>query len=150
MKVWIVLAVWILVSLSAGFIGSRFPPGEWYQALEKPALNPPSWVFAPVWTLLYILMGIAVWLIWKKEGFSLPVYVFIAQLVLNALWSYLFFGANNLALAFGEIVVLWFMILWTQILFWKYVPAAGAMILPYQLWVSFALYLNLALWRLNA
>ncbi|MFO8184237.1 MAG: TspO/MBR family protein, partial [Candidatus Aegiribacteria sp.] len=94
MKAWIVLAIWVLISLSAGFIGSRFPPGEWYGSLAKPSFNPPGWVFGPVWTVLYILMGIAVWLVWKEQGFSTAVYLFMAQLALNALWSYLFFGAN--------------------------------------------------------
>ncbi|HOP27388.1 MAG TPA: tryptophan-rich sensory protein [Candidatus Sabulitectum sp.] len=149
MKTWIVLAVWIAVSLSAGFIGSRFPPGEWYQGLEKPSWNPPSWVFGPVWTLLYILMGIAVWLVWKERGFSAGVYLFIAQLVLNAVWSWLFFGLNRPDLAFYEILVLWVLILATMIVFWRVRPAAGALFVPYILWVSFASVLNHTLWKLN-
>ncbi len=149
MKTWIVLAVWIAVSLSAGFIGSRFPPGEWYQGLEKPSWNPPSWVFGPVWTLLYILMGIAVWLVWKERGFSTGVYLFIAQLVLNAVWSWLFFGLNRPDLAFYEIVVLWLLILLTMMVFWRVRPAAGALFIPYLLWVSFASVLNHTLWKLN-
>jgi benzodiazapine receptor len=149
-KIWLFLAVWVLASLSAGFIGSRFPPGEWYEALEKPSFNPPGWVFAPVWTLLYILMGIAAWLVWKEQGFSPALLLFIAQLVLNALWSYLFFGANRPDLALFEIVVLWVLILLTMILFWKARTLAGALLVPYLLWVSFASVLNFSLWRLNA
>lgn len=135
--------------MSAGFIGSRFPPGEWYQGLEKPSWNPPSWVFGPVWTLLYILMGIAVWLVWKERGFSTGVYLFIAQLVLNAVWSWLFFGLNRPDLAFYEIIVLWLLILLTMIVFWRARPAAGALFIPYLLWVSFASVLNHTLWKLN-
>jgi tryptophan-rich sensory protein len=143
------LAVWILVSLSAGFIGSRFPPGEWYQSLEKPAFNPPSWVFGPVWTVLYVLMGIAAWLVWREGGFPPVLYVFIAQLALNALWSYLFFGINSPGPAFAEIVVLWILILLTTILFWRIRTAAGVLLLPYLAWVGFASVLNFSLWRMN-
>lgn len=150
MKVWLVLAVWILISMSAGFIGSRFPPGEWYQNLVKPPWNPPGWIFGPVWTLLYILMGIAAWMVWKDRGFSIPVYFFMGQLVLNALWSYLFFGINRPDLAFLEIIVLWSAILVTMILFWRVRSTAGVLFVPYLLWVSFASVLNLTLWRLNS
>lgn len=149
MKTWAMLAVWILVSLSAGFVGSQFSPGEWYQNLEKPSFNPPGWVFGPVWTILYIAMGIAAWLVWKERGFSPVLYIFLGQLVLNALWSYLFFGANRPDLAFFEIVLLWVLILLTMLLFWKVRTAAGVLLLPYLLWVTFASVLNFALWRLN-
>ncbi len=150
MKTWVVLAVWIAVSMSAGFIGSRFPPGQWYQELEKPSWNPPGWLFGPVWTLLYILMGIAAWMVWKDRGFSFGVYLFMAQLVLNALWSWLFFGLNRPDLAFFEIILLWGFILATMILFWRARPAAGALFVPYLLWVSFASVLNHTLWKLNS
>jgi len=149
MKTWAMLAVWILVSLSAGFAGSQFSPGEWYQNLEKPSFNPPGWVFGPVWTILYIAMGIAAWLVWKERGFSPVLYIFLGQLVLNALWSYLFFGANRPDLAFFEILLLWVLILLTMLLFWKVRTAAGILLLPYLLWVTFASVLNFALWRLN-
>ncbi|MBN2587169.1 MAG: tryptophan-rich sensory protein [Candidatus Fermentibacteraceae bacterium] len=149
MKIWLFLAIWVLASLSAGFIGSRFPPGEWYETLEKPSFNPPGWIFGPVWTLLYILMGTAAWLVWKEQGFSPALILFIAQLALNALWSYLFFGANRPDLAFFEIVVLWVLILLTMIFFWKARTLAGALLVPYLLWVSFASVLNFSLWRLN-
>lgn len=150
MKTWLMLAVFVLASLSAGFIGSRFPPGEWYTGLEKPSFNPPSWVFGPVWTLLYILMGTAAWLIWKKGGPAPLIYLFFFQLVLNALWSYLFFGANRPDLAFYEIILLWTAILVMMALFWRRSATAGALILPYLLWVSFASVLNHSLWKLNS
>ena len=150
MKVYAGLAAWILVSLSAGFFGSRFSPGEWYALLEKPSWNPPGWVFGPVWTILYILMGVAVWLVWKSRGFSGAVYLFLEQLALNALWSYLFFGINRPGLAFLEILVLWVLILATMLAFRRVSTTAGALMVPYLLWVSFASVLNYALWRLNA
>lgn len=149
MKNWFGLAGWILVSLSAGFIGSRFPPGEWYSLLEKPAWNPPGWVFGPVWTVLYILMGIAVWLVWKERGFCGGVWLFLVQLALNALWSYLFFGINRPGLAFIEIVALWVMILITLLAFRQVSTPAWVLLVPYLLWVAFATALNYALWRLN-
>jgi len=152
MKVWIGLAAWVLVSLSAGLVGSQFTPGEWYDGLEKPSWNPPSWVFGPVWTALYILMGVAAWMVWRERGFggsSPALYVFLAQLVLNGLWSYLFFGANSPMWAFFEILVLEALIIVTMVLFWRIRMAAGVLLLPYALWVAFASVLNLTLWRMN-
>jgi translocator protein len=149
MKVAVALALWIIVSMSAGFIGSRFPPGEWYTELAKPSWNPPGWVFGPVWTALYVLMGIAAWMVWKQQGFSGALILFIGQLVLNAMWSWLFFGLKRPDLAFLEILVLWAAILITMVLFWRTRPAAGVLLLPYLLWVSFASVLNHTLWRMN-
>ncbi|MDZ7859431.1 MAG: TspO/MBR family protein [Candidatus Krumholzibacteriota bacterium] len=145
--------LWVLASLSAGWVGSRFMPGEWYASLVKPSWNPPGAVFAPVWTVLYILMGVAAWLVWKKEGFSrakAALVLFISQLVLNAIWSYLFFGAQQPMWAFFEIVLLWIFIVMTMVSFWRVRPAAGALFIPYVCWVGFALILNLQLWRLNS
>jgi translocator protein len=152
MKIWIVLAVWILVSLLPGFAGSRFQPGDWYDSLIKPSFNPPAWVFAPVWTALYVLMGVAAWLVWKESGFAgarAALVLFLVQLVLNGLWSYLFFGLHSPFAAFLEIVVLWALILLTTVLFWRVRPLAGIMMLPYIAWVSFASVLNYSLWQLN-
>jgi tryptophan-rich sensory protein len=139
--------------MTAGWIGSRFMPGEWYAALAKPSWNPPSYVFAPVWTILYVLMGITAWLVWRRFGFSgapVSLGLFLFQLVLNGLWSYLFFGLHDLGLAFLDIVALWLAILATTIAFWRISVPAGALLLPYLAWVSFASALNLQLWRLNA
>jgi tryptophan-rich sensory protein len=143
---------WILAALAAGWIGSLFMPGAWYESLAKPDWTPPGFIFAPVWTVLYILMGIAAWLVWQRDGFGasrLALSFFIGQLVLNALWSFLFFGAQRPDLAYLEIVVLWVTILITTILFWREKPLAGILLLPYLLWVSFASFLNLAIWQLN-
>ena len=146
------LVGWLAASLAAGFIGSRFPADEWYLALQKPSFNPPGYLFAPVWTFLYICMGVAAWLVWRSRGFSgapLALGLFFAQLVLNALWSYLFFGAHRPMLAFVDITVLWVLILLTMLAFWKIRVPAGALMIPYLAWVSFAAVLNLSIWRLN-
>ena len=128
-------------------------PGEWHASLVKPSWNPPNTVFAPVWSTLYILMGIAAWLVWRKVGFSgarTVLGLFIAQLVLNSLWSYLFFGLHEPGIAFVEIVILWLVILVVTIGFWRVSVPAGALLLPYLCWVGFASILNLQLWRLNS
>jgi len=146
------LVLWIAASMSAGAIGSRFMPGAWYAALIKPSWTPPGWVFGPVWTVLYIMMGVAAWLVWKEAGFygaRGPLTLFIIQLALNALWSYLFFGARSPMLAFFEIIVLWVAILLTLAGFWRIRPSAGALLIPYLAWVGFAAALNFRLWRLN-
>ena len=147
------LVLWIGASMAAGGVGSRFIPGEWYASLIKPSWNPPSYVFAPVWTTLYILMGIAAWLVWRKVGFSgaqIALGLFIAQLVLNSLWSYLFFGIHQPGFAFAEIVILWSVILVVTLGFWRVSIPAGVLLLPYLCWVGFASVLNFQLWRLNS
>ena len=147
------LVLWILVSLAAGGIGSRFMPGEWYASLSKPSWTPPNAVFGPVWTLLYLLMGIAAWLVWRKAGFSgAPgaLILFFAQLALNILWSYLFFGRQQPGVAFVEIVALWLVILATVVSFWRVYALAGVLLIPYLCWVGFASALNFELWRRNA
>jgi tryptophan-rich sensory protein len=149
---WIGLCFWLAVTFSAGWIGSRFQPGEWYAGLTKPALTPPAWVFGPVWTLLYAMMGVAAWMVWKRRGFvaaARALWLFFLQLGLNALWSYFFFGLKNPGLAFLDIVVLWLVILATIIAFFRQYRPAGQLLLPYLLWVTFAAYLNLQFWRLN-
>jgi tryptophan-rich sensory protein len=128
-------------------------PGQWYASLAKPSWNPPGYIFGPVWTVLYILMGISAWMVWRKAGFSgapVALGLFLAQLVLNSLWSYLFFGMQQPGLAFIELAVLWLAILATTVRFWRVSTPAGALLLPYLLWVGFAGALNLQLWRLNS
>ncbi len=146
------LALWMALSLGAGFSGARFRPGEWYAALAKPSWTPPNALFPPVWTTLYVLMAIAAWLVWKKaelRGARAALVLFVAQLALNALWSYLFFGIHRPGLAFYEILVLWALILAVTVLFWQAVRPAGILMLPYLLWVGYASCLNFALWRMN-
>ena len=152
LSAWIGLGFWLAVTFAAAWIGSQFQPGEWYFGLTKPALTPPAWVFGPVWTLLYIMMGVAAWMGWKREGYAAAasaLWLFLLQLVLNALWSYLFFGLKNPSLALVDIVALWLAILATLIAFFRHYRLAGQLLLPYILWVSFAIYLNLQFWRLN-
>lgn len=147
----------IVIALSAGFIGSLFTTpsiSTWYATLIKPTLNPPAWIFGPVWTALFILMGIAAFLVWRqglkqqKVRAALCVYGF--QLVLNVFWSILFFGLQRPDLAFIEIIALWLAIAWTISSFYKVSRAGAYLLVPYILWVSFAIYLNYTIWQLNA
>ncbi|HLP44178.1 MAG TPA: TspO/MBR family protein, partial [Candidatus Nanoarchaeia archaeon] len=121
--------------------------------LNKPALTPPSWVFGPVWTILYVLMGVALFFVWNegwnRGGVRIAVSVFGVQLVLNTAWSLIFFGAKNPGAALIEIVLLWISILFTIILFSKISKRAGVLLVPYIVWVSFAAYLNYGIWTLN-
>ncbi len=150
------LFIAIAVSESAGIIGSVFTApaiAGWYASLAKPALNPPAWVFGPVWTTLYALMGVAAFLVWKKgldrKNVKIALGVFIGQLILNTLWSILFFGLHSLSGALVEIAFLWLAILATLIAFSNISKIAAWLLVPYLLWVSFAAYLNFALWSLN-
>lgn len=126
--------------------------GEWYQSLRKPANTPPDWVFGPVWSVLYLLMAISAWLVWRQGGWSKSpgaLGLFALQLVLNFLWSAIFFGLRSPGAAVAEIVVLWLAILATAIAFWRRSKIAGGLLLPYLAWTSFAAWLNFAIWRLN-
>lgn len=146
----------VLICQAAGLIGSIFTSSAiptWYSTLEKPALNPPSWVFGPVWTSLYALMGIAAYMIWKKRStgakVKLPLGIFAIQLVLNALWSIVFFGFHNPELALVNIALLWLLIVAAIKLFYPISRAAAWLLVPYLAWVSFASYLNYAIAALN-
>ena len=148
----VALAGWLALCFSAASLGAVFAPGEWYAALEKPAWNPPAWVFGPVWTALYTLMAVAAWLVWKRGGFAghrAALSLFLAQLLFNALWSPLFFGRQDPGLALADLLLLWLALLMTVAGFWKARPLAGVMLLPYLAWVTFAGALNFTLWRLN-
>jgi len=146
------LVGWLALSFTAAAVGGFFLPGEWYGRLQKPAWNPPGWIFGPVWTALYTIMAVAAWLVWKRGGFlgqRLALSLFLLQLLFNALWSPLFFGLKHPALAFVDIVLLWLALLGTVMAFWKARPLAGALLVPYLAWVTFASALNFTLWRLN-
>lgn len=150
------ILVFVLVCELAGIIGSIFTassiPG-WYAGLVKPSFNPPGWVFAPVWTILYALMGIAAYLVYQKrqgrKDVGRALAVFAAQLVLNTLWSIVFFGAHLIFGAVMVIVLLWLLILVTIWLFSRISKAAAYLLVPYILWVSFASVLNISLYVLN-
>ncbi|MFH2063502.1 MAG: TspO/MBR family protein [bacterium] len=152
----LVLLGFVIVSQLAGAVGSLFTAPSiptWYAGLVKPALNPPGWIFGPVWTLLYALMGAAAFLVWRR-GWSraetrIALAVFGLQLVLNALWSIVFFGWQQPGWALMEIALLWLSILATILLFRRVSRAAAWLLVPYLLWVSFASYLNYSIWTLN-
>ena len=125
---------------------------SFYGQLTQPAWAPPGWLFGPVWTLLFALMAIAAWLVWRSGGFRAnraALSLFLLQLSLNALWSWLFFAWHRGALAFADIVLLWILIVATLVSFWRVRPIAGALLIPYLLWVSFAAALNYSVWQLN-
>ncbi len=141
----------ILITFAAPAVSAFIDmPGAWYAALNKPDWNPPSWLFGPVWTLLYTLMAVAAWLVWKRVGFGKPLTLYFVQLVLNAAWTPIFFGAHQLGVALIVIVGLWVAILLTLVSFRRVNTAAGWLFVPYLAWVSFASCLNFALWRLNS
>ena len=145
------LAGWLAASFAAaalGAVATRQAP-EFYAQLARPDWAPPGWLFGPVWTVLYALMGIAAWRVWRKAGFGSALYLFLAQLALNALWSWLFFAWRLGAAAFAEVVVLWALIAATLAAFLRIDRLAGALLLPYLLWVSFACALTYAVWRAN-
>jgi len=150
------LALSILACLVAGFIGSAATMPSiptWYASLQKPAFNPPNWIFAPVWTTLFIMMGVAAFLVWDKglenKKVRISLAIFGLQLLLNVLWSMLFFGLQSPLYAFIDILVLWASILATMIYFYRISAAAAYLLIPYILWVSFASALNLSIVILN-
>lgn len=150
------LLISLLFPQLAGWFGIPFTSSAiptWYATLEKPFFNPPNWIFGPVWTLLYLMMGISIYLIWQKidhnKNASRAITVFWIHLVFNASWSVVFFGLKNMALALLNIVILWVMILVLIFQFWKIDKRASYLLFPYLAWVSFATALNYALWMLN-
>ncbi|MFL6230997.1 MAG: TspO/MBR family protein [Pyrinomonadaceae bacterium] len=153
---WLGLAFSVAVCFAAAGLGSLFTrpaiPG-WYARLAKPSWTPPAWLFGPVWTLLYLLMAVAAWLVWREHGFAggaaHALVSFAVQLCLNVLWSVIFFGWKRKGLALAEIVLLWLAILTTTIAFHRLTPAAGWLMSPYLAWVSFAALLNFSIWRKN-
>ena len=151
------LVVSIIACQGAGLIGAIFTTPAiptWYAALEKPAFTPPNSVFAPIWVTLYLLMGIAVFLIWRiglrESGVKLAFVIFWGQLVLNALWSVVFFGFKSPLAGVVVIIILWAAILLTIIRFFKLSKVAGGLLIPYILWVSIASYLSAGIWMLNS
>lgn len=147
------LAGWLLLCFAAAAPGAFFMPGDWYASLQKPAWNPPGWIFGPVWSALYAMMAVAAWLVWKRGGFAAhrkALGLFLVQLVLNGLWTPLFFGWHQLVLAFAEILLMWLAIAATLIAFRPVSRPAFWLMVPYLAWVSFAAVLNGTLWRMNA
>lgn len=145
------LAINLAAVAAAALIGALGVQGttERYAELQQPSWAPPSWLFGPVWTVLYVMIAISGWLVWRRTGWSKELIPYAVQLVLNAIWTPLFFGANAIGLALIEIVVLWAAIAWTVVTFRQVSRPATALLLPYWAWTSFATALNAAIWWLN-
>ncbi len=125
---------------------------NWYAGLAKPSWTPPEWIFGSVWSMLYLNMAVAAWLVWRRNGLAgaaVPMMLFGVQLVFNAAWSWLFFGLHSPGAAFFDIVLLWTTIAATTVTFWRRSTLAGILFVPYLIWVSFASVLNFSIWRLN-
>jgi len=148
------LVGWLCVSFAASAVGAvaSIQARSFYGQLVQPAWAPPGAVFGPVWTFLYATMAIAAWLVWRSGGFRAyrwPLSLFFLQLAFNAIWSWLFFAWQLGAVALADIAVLWILVMVTIISFWRVRPLAGALLVPYLLWISFAFALNYSLWRQN-
>ncbi len=145
----------LLITFCAAFVGNFFTTSNisnWYIFLDKPFFSPPNWLFGPVWTILYFLMTFSAFLVWREKENSkrkIALIFYFIQLVLNSIWSIIFFGLKNLGLAFFEMLALWFFIFLTIIYFFRIKKFSGYLLLPYIFWVSFALILNLTIWLIN-
>jgi tryptophan-rich sensory protein len=148
------LLFFLLATLAVGGAGSLFTEPSiptWYAGLRHPVIAPPNWVFAPVWTTLYVLMAVAAWRVWKHTGLKSPeMALFAAQLAFNLVWSAVFFGLHRIGAALAEITLLWLLILVTTLLFWRRDRIAGLLLLPCLAWTGFAGLLNYAFWQLNS
>ena len=148
------LVLWLAVAYATAAVGAvaSVSASAFYAQLTRPEWAPPAWLFGPVWSVLYALMGVAAWLVWRAKGLTgarRPLLLFVAQLVANALWSWLFFAWRQGALAFFEVLFLWCLIAATVLLFWRVSRLAAALLLPYLAWVTFAAALTLSIWQLN-
>jgi len=138
----------VLVALTGAFIR----PGEWYERLVKPSWRPPNRLFPPVWSILYVMIAVSGWLIWREAGFSgaaVPLTVFFVQLALNAAWTPIFFGLHRIDLGLATIILVWMSIVATIVVFYPVSSLAAFLLIPYLLWVTFAVALNLSIWRHN-
>ena len=146
------LLAFVAACFLAAIPGAVFRPGGWYERLVKPRWRPPNWLFAPIWTVLYLTIAVSGWLVWREAGIAgaaLPLAIFALQLLLNAAWTPLFFGLHRPDLAFLDIMVLWVSILATIVLFYPIHSGAALVLVPYLAWVSFAAALNFTVWRRN-
>jgi translocator protein len=145
---------WLAASYAAAAIGglASVRAESFFSQLDRPAWAPPSWLFAPVWTMLYLMIGLSAWLVWRERGLRgarVELGLFVVQLCANALWTWLFFAWRLGAAAFAEILLLWVLIAATLVSFWRLRPLAGALLVPYLLWVSYAAALTYSLWQRN-
>ena|SRR5260221_4233794 len=149
---WLGLLGWLALCFVVEASGVTFLPGRWYAHLQKASWTPPSYLFAPVWTIIYVLMGTAAWLVWREGGFrkqTVPLSLFLLQIVLNGAWSFLCFRLHDLPLSVVDMLLLWVVLSVATLRFFAVKPAAGWLMMIYLLWVTFAATLNVALWRLN-
>lgn len=149
---WIKLLLWLALCLGAGMLGGFFTADavrQWYPTLLKPAWNPPAWLFGPVWTTLYVMMAVAAYRIGQRARRGLPLALFLLQLAFNAAWSPVFFGAHRIGAALVVLAALWLTLAATTFVFFRRDKFAGALLVPYLAWCSFAGALNFTLWRLN-
>jgi benzodiazapine receptor len=145
-------AIFLFIAFLPGIIASQFSPGQWYMALHRPSWTPPGWIFAPVWTILYFMIGLAGYWAWNNSdpgNRKIPFSVFALQLILNATWSFVFFGLNSLPLSVVNITALWSLILANMVIFYRLSSIAGYLLIPYFLWSTFAAVVNWSIWRLN-
>jgi len=152
---WLGLLAWIVVAFIPSATATFAGPGEWYDTLNRPAWTPPPWVFGPVWTVLYLLMGVASWRVWERHGFGdrgarRALVFYLVHLIFNAAWTFLFFGLHMLTAAAIEIVILWAMIVALIVMFRKLDRIASALLLPYLLWVTYAVTLSIGFAVMNA
>lgn len=143
------LVVFIVLVVATASTGILFQPGAWYKGLSKPGWTPPNWLFGPVWSVLYLMIAVAGWLVWRIEGAGLAMLLWVAQLILNGIWSWLFFGRRRMDLAFVDVVALWLAIAGFILAAWPVSGMAALLFVPYLVWVSIAGALNRAVWRMN-
>ncbi len=146
------LVAFCVACYGAAMTGGIFRPGAWYRALNKPSWQPPDWLFAPVWMVLYGMIAVSGWFVWREAGWSgaaIALIIFAVQLVLNALWSALFFGLKRMDLALIDVAALWLSVAAMMVTFWPIHQGAALLLIPYLLWVSFAAFLNYTVLRLN-
>ena len=152
---WVSLVPFVVVCFAAAGIGSLFTATSvktWYTQLSKPEWTPPNWIFGPVWTTLYLLMAISAWQVWRSTTSSagrFPLTLFAMQLLLNSLWSVVFFGLRQVGAAFAEVLLLWMMVVATTVAFLPISLLAAWLLIPYLAWVFFASYLNFRIWQMN-
>ena len=142
-------AVFLILVVLTASTGAIFKPGEWYLSLDKPSWTPPDWAFPVVWSILYLMIAYAGWLVWSEAGWSVAIVLWGAQLLLNGIWSWLFFGRRRMDQAFVDVVLLWLCVAAFIVVAWPLSTLAALLFLPYLLWVSIAAALNLTVWRMN-
>jgi translocator protein len=141
--------VFLILTLAAGWAASLSLPDAWYADLQKPAFNPPNWIFPPVWTVLYVLMAVSAWRVWKRDGLTAAIVLWVVQLLFNAAWMWLFFGLHRPGIGLIDILILLVLIVMLTFVFWRRDRLAGVLLVPYVVWVAYAALLNYALWQLN-